>query len=531
LGDPAPSISDYLTDGALAAMCAELGLLIGQRVELRDPEGRPIVADAPGKWRILDPVEPDNSELLFPLLVRGAPIGSLAVSMPVRTHLRRTLSMLAQTVGELCEQEIELRHQTSELATLYRLSSLLVMATDLDEVLTVALDSALDVLDLDAGSIFLFKDDDDAYAEDERNLILKASRSLSESWVDNPAPLSAGRIFDRQALAGKVVAIDNLQQNRLVLNPARAAGEGLVSFLSAGIVFNDRPLGVIRLYGRNPRPFSDADQRLIQSIAQQSALAIEQTRSLALAREERRIQRQLKLAADVQQRMLPRRFPRSDRFDLAASYTPCFELAGDFYDFTEIGGRLGIVVGDVAGKGVPAALLMSAVRASLHAHVQDPDRLHDAMARVNAAVCRDTRTEEFATIWYGLIDPASLTLASCSAGHDPPMLADTAGTITDLKPGGMVVGVDPEQRYELVNTQLHTGDTLIVFTDGLCDAMNFSSERFGRNRLRQAVTEILKTEPDAGAGRILEHIHWELRQFAGLAERPDDQTIVVVRVR
>src|SRR6185369_7711707 len=195
-------------------------------------------------------------------------------------------------------------------------------------------------------------------------------------------------------------------------------------------------------------------------------------RLLKLQERESRIQRQVQLAADVQQRMLPRRLPSLPRLDAAARYVPSFELGGDFYDFIELERNLGIAIGDVVGKGIAAALLMSAVRASLRAHVQDIYHIDDVLSRVNAALCRDTLDNEFATLWYGVVDTEKLRFTYCSGGHEPPLVfravkgrPPAAADIDELSIGGMAVGIDPTQRYQRGTYDLHPGDVILAYTD------------------------------------------------------------------
>src|SRR5690606_34432825 len=242
----------------------------------------------------------------------------------------------------------------------------------------------------------------------------------------------------------------------------------------AGLVFQDKALGVIRLYARHPRDFSEADKRLLKSIAYQAAVAVEQARLLKMQERDARIQRQVQLAADVQRRMMPRRLPQFARLDVAARYVPSFELGGDFYDFIELDRNLGIAIGDVVGKGIAAALMMSGLRSSLRAHVQDVYHIDDVLSRVNAALCRDTLDNEFATLWYGVIDTEGLRLTYCSGGHEPPLIvratpgrAPTEADIDCLSVGGMAVGIDPTERYQRGTYDLRPGDVFLAYTDGV----------------------------------------------------------------
>ncbi|HYE62617.1 MAG TPA: GAF domain-containing SpoIIE family protein phosphatase [Phycisphaerales bacterium] len=544
------TITDFLTDGSLAALCAELSRLTGVPVELRDPVGRLIVGGGepgPGNWKVIDTGEapPQESATCIPLSLGGRAIGWLmlgdgqpALATDARERLEHALSLLARTTTELCQHEVELRHRVKEVAALTRMSSLLVRAAGPDNVLGVALESALDVLELDAGSIVLLAEDSDGVTgESESDLVLKASRGLSQDWLTSPLPLSKDRVFDRQALAGELVIVEDIAHDPRILIPDRAEAEGLRAAIHVGMVFRGRPMGVIRLYSRRPRGFDESERRLLRSLAEQAAAALEQSRLMKFEQEEQRVQRQLQLAADVQRRMLPRKVPSIPALDMAARYTPSFELGGDFYDFIDLNGHLGVVVGDVVGKGIAAALLMSSVRASLRAHVQEVYDLDEVVARVNAALCQDTRDNEFASLWYGVIDPRSLRMTYCSAGHEPPLVLRqprnrpaAPGDITELHVGGMVVGIDPAQTYQRAVYDLRPGDFVIAYTDGLVDAVNFAGQRFGKARVRQAVLNAVREIKDCTAAQMIDRVLWEVRQFAGLAPRPDDLTLLAVRV-
>lgn len=593
------SITDFMTDGSLASLCAELGELLGVPVELRDRVGRPIVrgpaaqpsaqqaaqshaqsqaqstrhaagsasasdppalaehGDAARAWSIAPspaPVRP--GEIVVPIHVQSEIIGAIvvaagepALAFDARPRLEHSLSLLASAAADLCEHELELRHAFKETSALFKMSSLLARNESVDRVLEVALDLALSVLGLDAGSIVLLRADDEGNVavsgENESDLELRASRNLSREWLEDPKPLGRGRIFDRLALgldgrSPELVAIEDLQADERVQVKPEARREGVRAFLNCGLMFRGRPIGLIRLYSRQPRVFNDSDKRLLRSVAAQAAVAVEQARLLSLQEQEKRTQRQLQLAAEVQGRMIPRGLPATiaakvtDRLDIAACCNPSSDLGGDFYDYLDLRGHLGIVVGDVVGKGVPAALLMSATRASLRAYAQEVYDLDEIIRRVNVAIASDTLDREFVSLWYGVIDAQTLRLTYCSAGHEPTLILrrDASGAeIRELSVGGTVVGIDASQTYEKAIFDLHAGDVLVAYTDGVTDTMDFNKRKFGRERLRRALLTITGAEPDASAERILQHIQWELRQFAGLAPRTDDETIVVVRVR
>lgn len=558
-GGPAPadelrgglSIRDFLTDGSLPGLCAELSRGLGLEIQVRDESGR-LIASAEGSepWRIIDagdagPV-PDGATRV-PMVVGGQVVGELVLwpgepvlSDDARRRIERALHRLASAALEVVNDVLELRHRVKELGVLYRLSSLLASHdTTVEQTLNTVLTAAIDVLDLHAGSIVLFPEDSDGVisSDDELELELKASQNLSHQWVRNPVPLSRDRVFDRAVLAGEVLAIEDLAADPRVLPLEDCRREGVRGFISAAMLFQGRPIGVIRLYSTSPRSFAQDDRRLLRSIADQAATVVRQARLMEVEASERQMQRQIRLASSVQSRMLPRSVPEVPGVRLAGRSAASYELAGDFFDFFEVGGGLGVVIGDVVGKGMAAALMMSAVRASLRAHAQDIEDIDEVVARVNSAMCRDTLDNEFATLWYGVLDPETRRLEYCSAGHEPPLVirpsatgAVTAEHITPLARGGLVLGIDPSQKYERSVCALDPGDVLVAYTDGMTDARNFDEARYGFDRFRDSICEALTDTPNASPEHLVDHAMWSVNKFTGLRRQADDETLVVIRV-
>lgn len=448
------------------------------------------------------------------IIVAGKPVGAVVIAADASRHasgeldgLRVILDKLLLTINEFCDQDVSLRHRNAELSVLFRLSSLLVGARDVDTVLNVALRSAMEVLGADAGMVHL--------TDDEGKHALRAHAGLS---------------------AESSAAVGGLQPGSAAYQEAIAAA-GFAGEIPAPLVFDGAALGAMRLLWRCGMSLDADAQALIRTIAEQASSAVASAKMVVAESRARAVRRQLHLAADVQRRMLPQTVPAIPRFDVDARYIPTMELGGDFYDLLNLSGHLGVLVGDVAGKGVPAALLMAAVRSSLRAHASNVYHLDEVMSRVNKAMVRDTLPHEFITIFYGVIDPATLRLTYCNAGHDPPLLLRRATgrppeerDIHELTAGGMVVGVDASQQYARGMFDMSPGDTLIAYTDGIIDAMNFESKRFGRARLRRALLEAAGA-PGASAKSIADHVIWEVRRYIGLNPQTDDETVVVVRVR
>ncbi|MFN9976565.1 MAG: GAF domain-containing protein, partial [Phycisphaerae bacterium] len=310
------SITDFLSDGSLVKLCDQLSRLSGVRVDLLDVRGRIIkVGTTERTWIVEDePAQTPDGSASVPLVVSSTRIGSLRVgpgtSGESREILERAVTLLAGTAGELCEHELDLRHRVKEASALFKLSTMLTRSMSVDRVLQVALELALDVLELDCGSVVLVPEETEEVSElsgpTEENLSLIASKGLSRDWLDDPRPLSQDRIFDRMSIGGELVVSEDLASDSRVLEPQRLIVEGLGAAIHAGLAFQGRPIGVMRLYARLPRTFDESDRRVLRAIAAQAAVAVQQARLLKMQEEDQRLQRQLALASDVQRRMLPR---------------------------------------------------------------------------------------------------------------------------------------------------------------------------------------------------------------------------------
>jgi len=539
---PPLCITEFLTDGSLIRLCESAGRLIGLPVTLRDAHGRVVVrGDGDGVFALAPACEAvtPHSEAPYSaaLIVGGRAIGSITVDTAsdhadpaARSGATRFVTNLAATVAEVCQGQADLRRRVAELGVLYRLSSMLVGATTVDAVLNTAVESAVRTLHADAGAVRILD-------EERRVLQLRASVGLSDSYLAAAGALPADRICDERALTGEVVVTPDLSQRDDILHADALHLEGLTGMASVGLVFRGETLGLLRLYTVEAMDLDSEGREVLQSIAQQIAAGVANARLLEAEADARRVRRQLQLASDVQRRMLPHSIPETPRLDLAARFDPSFELGGDFYDIFCYEGQTALALGDVVGKGVAAALLTSSVRATIRAHTHNISEVDEVLALTNQALCRDTLLNEFATVFLGMIDPESLRLGYCNAGHDPPIVArvpthraPTTADLDELPVGGMVLGVDPSQRYQRGVYELQPGDAVLIYSDGLPDAMNFQGEKFGKHRVRSALIDILTLDPGADADRIADHILWERRRFTGLAKQTDDTTIIVARV-
>jgi sigma-B regulation protein RsbU (phosphoserine phosphatase) len=396
---------------------------------------------------------------------------------------------------------------------------MLAESRDLANVLRRTAELVSEVMGTKAASIRLIDTSTD-------ELITKAVHNLSPQYQNKgPIRLTQSTV-DRMALSPRGYdTVLNMATDPRILYPEESKREGIISLLSAGMRYKGKPIGVIRLYTDIERPFTNYEIDLLKAIAAQAAAAIENTRLLEETIAAEALEKQVKMAADVQQRMVPQRPPKFPGVDLASIYEPCFELGGDFFDFIPLGDHnMALTVADVSGKGVPASLIMASVRAYIRAEVDNIYYLYEIMRRLNLMLCRDTKPSEFVTALYGVLDTQTRRFTYCNAGH-PPALLLRNGEIIEMSVTNMVLGVDPQESYTQSVIELQPEDTLLMYTDGLTDAMNFNNEQFGRQRILDAFA---KGGPTAEA--VAQNILWDMRRFVGLARRTDDVTMIVAKL-
>jgi sigma-B regulation protein RsbU (phosphoserine phosphatase) len=267
--------------------------------------------------------------------------------------------------------------------------------------------------------------------------------------------------------------------------------------------------------------------------AGQTALAREVARLTAdIGREmvqRERLNRELEIAKEVQERLFPQRLPAVPGLDYCGRCRPAREVGGDYYDFLELsGGRLGIAIGDVSGKGIGAALMMASLEASLRAQASVGQDLAEVITRVNSLVLEASSVNRYATLFYAEYDPQSRQLSYVNAGHNPPVILRNAATsceVVRLEIGGPVVGI-LRQSYRQESFCLEPGDLAVLFTDGVSESMNARDEEWGEDRL----IEFAKMCHALPAFEVMTRILGASAAFAAGAPQHDDMTLVVLRV-
>jgi serine phosphatase RsbU (regulator of sigma subunit) len=274
------------------------------------------------------------------------------------------------------------------------------------------------------------------------------------------------------------------------------------------------------------REFTGDDLNLLTVMANVAAIRIERERLAEIEQAERLMTAELEQAAEIQRQFLPSCPPAVPGLELAGYNAPCRTVGGDYYDFLpQPDGRVVLALGDVAGKGMPAALLMTSLQAKVHAIAETSAGPADAMVRLNRSLAANTPRNRFITFFYALIDPRTGELTFCNAGHNPPLLVRAGGTVTLLECGGPVLGIFPSLRYEQECLRLTKGDLLLLYSDGVSEACNPAGEEFDQQLLELVVSR--RNEPP---GALIQAINDCVRDWLGGLPPADDITLLAARL-
>lgn len=419
-------------------------------------------------------------------------------------------------LGKLQAAKQDLKDKQSTLNTgrvvraLIRAGQELAGHRPLHEVFAVILDLALSAVDAKRGVILALEDG---------GLQIRASRgdgfTISKSVCERV-------VSEKCSLMVSDAQMDSAfrEQKSIVMQRVR-------SLLAVPLQTRDQVLGLIYVdNGAIVHPFVQEDLDLLTVMANVAAIRIEHARLALIEEAEKRTALDLQQASEIQLGLLPTEVPKCDGYDLAGFNLPCRTVGGDYYDFLPYAdGRLGLVVGDVSGKGLPAALLMSSLEARVQMLAEtgpDPATAVTALNRNFAAKCP---IGKFITFFYGLLDVPTGRLLYANAGHNYPLIIRHDGSVESLTGHGMVMGIFPHSEYELNKSNLNPGDMLALFSDGVTEAGDCNGEEFGDSGLAKFLIERRFNPCEETVNALVA----EVRQWCGVATFADDFTIVLLR--
>lgn len=429
----------------------------------------------------------------------------LPPSPAVAARLRRMLDFLEQ------------REELERLRTLVEASKLINSSIDADGLFASILAVARKELQVERGTL---------YFVDEKAGEIWAKIAGDLEGREIRLPIGTGIAGNVAATGAPVLLHDAYEDSRFDRSLDASSGFRTRSMLCVPIQNRDRRVvGVLQLLNKTRGSFGPGDLRFLDSISEHMAIAMENATLHRDLLEKQRMERELQLGREIQGALLPK--PPSDiaGIGLSASSIPCYEVGGDYYDFLELpGGDLGLVIADVSGKGVGAALIMSSVQAALRVAAPIESDLAMLVTRLNALIYRGTGGRKYVTFFFGRYTPSTGVLRFVNAGHNPPLVID-GETLEKLDSTGRPIGLLPDSRFAERTCTIPPGGTLVLYTDGLNEACNPEDEEFGMERLEAVALAAARTSLDAAAAAILDAI----ASFEREARATDDKTLVLVR--
>jgi serine phosphatase RsbU (regulator of sigma subunit) len=414
----------------------------------------------------------------------------------------------------------ELQRQNRVLAILSKAASELVVHRPLDELFELVLDLLLEAVGAERGAILLLEGG-------PPHPVIRASRSRSGD------PLTrVSRSIARRAMEERVsLLLPNVLEDVRFKSEDSILASGIRTAMCAPLWFTatgegrDSVIGLVYVDSlQHSHSFTEDDLRVLTALANVAAAKIENVRLLEESMEKRHMEEDMRMAAEIQNGLLPREAPLVPGWDLAGCNRPCRTVGGDYYDFAVEDGRLLLALGDVSGKGTGAALLMTVLRAAVRGHWTEPS-LADAVARINRTVCQNVPSSKYVTFFLAGLDPASGRLDFVNAGHNPPILVRKDGSVETLSDGGLVLGLFENIVYDGGRVEMRPGDTLVVYSDGVTETWDPDGEEFGEEGLLPFVVRSRALGAEALQNAILR----EIEGFEAGARATDDRTIVVLK--
>jgi sigma-B regulation protein RsbU (phosphoserine phosphatase) len=406
------------------------------------------------------------------------------------------------------------------LELLYRLSQAFNSTLDLDEVLNRVMDEVITTMHAERGFVML--------VDPDGKTTFRAARGLEQKTLEDPQFQVSRSVVEKVLHEGEpILTSDAMSDERFNMRKSIMA-MGLRAILCVPLKNKDTILGVIYVDNRlRAGIFQRDDLSLLASIADSAAIAIENARLYRLAIEQGRLERELQMARKVQSSLLPHELPQLPGWQFAARWQPAREVGGDYYDFIPLHDQqLGVLIADVTDKGMPAALFMAATRNFVRTSADGAGSPADCITRVNRLLHAESNDDMYASMFYALLDPVTGELTYVNAGHNPPLhLPARADKAIELERTGMWLGVDENSKFEQRAITLQHGDLLLLYTDGVTDALNAAGEEYGLERVR----EVMYQQCAASSEAISEALIQSLAAFTAGSAPFDDITLVLIK--
>jgi serine phosphatase RsbU (regulator of sigma subunit) len=420
------------------------------------------------------------------------------------------------------------------LGLLLEVARSLHSSLSLEDVLTSVVDAAIRVTHTERGVLLLCEDDGDlrpSVARDSRQRTisveqLEISQSVLRQVLQTHQELIISDTADNAQVKAQASVV-KLSLHTIVAIPL----EKLPVMGSLDTTMGGQPakvVGVLYLDSHSPtNAFTELDREVLRTLAQEGATVVENARLFALARQRERLDYEMKIAQGIQRQLLPKTFPESAEVSIFGTNIACEMVGGDYFDIIQLaGGRYGVVVADISGKGISAALLASMLQGFFSATAEMDLPQHMVASRVNKYLQERSSDDRYATLFYGVLEPSG-QFEYINAGHVPAMVRTAGGQVYNLASDNFPLGMFDFADYHSAQAALQPGDFLVVYSDGISEARNMKDELFGEHGLR----ELLVRFQGASLDDLTRAILTAVREFTGGAPQSDDMTLLMVHYR
>jgi sigma-B regulation protein RsbU (phosphoserine phosphatase) len=423
--------------------------------------------------------------------------------------------------SRLDEENLKLKRAVKELSILNEIGAAISSTIGVDKVTELIMKKCIMHIGTEQGTIWLMS------KEQEVNPLKTFVRVTDATIAGLPYRLGVnlvGWMLKNQ----KPLLSNNLGQDERFKGIDKESAQ-IRSLLAVPLTLKNKIIGIICLFNKKDNlEFTSDDQRLLSIIAIQSAQTIENAR---LYEEERKLmvlEEDLRTARSIQQSLLPKGNPKIPGFELVGLSMPAKEVGGDYYDFIPIDdSHWGVAIADVSGKGTPAALLMSNLQACLRGQAVINQSVRDTVIKANLMLSRFMDPGKFITLFYGILNLEDKTFTYTNAGHNFPFLLNKDGNVKTLEKGGTVLGILKDAPYEEETIQLEPASLLLMFTDGITEAVNDQEEMFEEERL----LALLQNNSSLPTQQLSDKIVGDVLQFCGNAPQADDITLVLMKTQ
>jgi sigma-B regulation protein RsbU (phosphoserine phosphatase) len=483
-----------------------------------------LVGDVTKEKQYIAAVPNVHSELAVPLIVKNRLIGVIDIEAQQPDYFheehKRLLTVIASRMAvgiENARLHTRTSRQARTLMLLNEIARELTSILNLDALLKRIAELLSRLIDYQMFSIMLL---DAAGEKLQHRFSLRFQENIQ---LKHDIPLGRGVVGYAVQHKQAVLVPDVTKDTRYIpLNPETR------SELAVPLIYKDKVIGVLDLEHTRRGFFTDDHKRTVTTLAAQVAIAIENARLYEeIARQEKRLERDLALARELQFRLLPQALPKLQNLDVAAKFAPARAIGGDLYDFVNYSrSRLAIVVGDVSGKGAPAAIYAALVSGILRSHAPIEPGPAEMLSAVNFSLGERRIEGQFVSLIYAVWDDVNRTLQVASSGLPRPLYCHD-GKIEVIEATGLPLGLFDEADYDEFNFKAKPGDMFVFFSDGILDARNKAGDMFSR----QKVEEIVARCADVSADCVVQSLFKAAAEHAEGVETFDDQTVVAIRVK